>query len=594
MGAGPQGPQGPAGPLGPVGDSVDVESSKVADILSNGNIILNRLSSKVANNTDLLNSVTDKISKSPDSIVNLLANNVNFQNNVGDTIIQNSTTIGEKIADSIIKDNILKLTSSIASKDKLIDDLAYTLSHPSLPYNKYLQGQPGNITNIASAMKPLSMVCDTMGNCVTPKTDFYLNFTNGNLIFNNKHYSPSFRVSNDGGPWIAGNKGGILGTYDDNLNVGNIAVKWDAQGNVMVSDLSKTTGSLKVGGDMYLKHLYASGFLTAINTININTTDGSSYVEGIFHVGTPGYHTGITGITDGSTFNITKNGPYRNMNGGKNTVYFNNYNNPYVFGDTSTAGNIYMLNNSANIANIKGSELWSKGITGSGETTKRNAAIVNNTGTMEGVKGSLMLFGNATGDNTNRIVNIKDKLRIGNWIFSENRSGSLEISNLSNSNNKMSLDDVLNSPGNMNGVYFNDSTIGTCIINNGNITTSNLSGTNLISNNINASMYDIGGELRISDKLEIDGNLKGSLYESNDTLHIDRMDCNWLEGNGMIKIRGGGVNCRGDATINDSITSDGDINLRATNVRAEGRITKWGGRDWLAEELCNFNVGCKL
>ena len=592
MGVGPQGPQGPAGPIGPSGDSVDVDPNKVIDILSNNNTILNRLSSNIVNNINVSNSISDNISKSPNSISNLLAKNVNFQNSIGDNVIQNSTNIGDKIADSIISDknNILKLTSTMSSRYKLIDDLAYTLSNPSLPYQKYLQGQQGNITNIKNAMKPLTMVCDTIGNCKTPITDFYLNFTSGNLLFNNKDKSSSFRVSNDGSPWIAGNKGGVLGTYDDNLNVGNVAVKWDAQGNVMISDLSKTTGSLKVGGDMYLKHLYANGFLTAINTININTTDGSSYVEGIFHVGTPGYHTGISGITDGSTFNITKNGPYRNNNGGKNTIVFNNYNNPYIFGDASTLGNIYMLNNNNNIANIKGSELWSKGITGSGNL-KNNAAIINNTGVMEGINGSLMLIGNAVEDNTNRIVEIKDKLRIGSWIFSENTSGSLEISNLNNINNNIKLDDVLNAPGNINGIYFNENTIGTSIINNGHITTSNLNGVNLISNNIKANNININGDLKISDTITVNNNIRGNRYESNNTLNCDRINCDSLEGNGNINTNK--VNCRKDATVNWTILSDSDIMLRANVVRAEGRITKWGGGDWLAENLCGDH-GCEI
>ena len=589
MGVGPQGPQGPPGDRGQSGESVMVDQIQVTNILSNQNALLNRLSSNVVNNTNVMNSISEQILKSPDTISNKLAENVNFRNNIGDNIIQNSTIIGEKIADSIIsdKDNIINLSSSFSSQGSLIDDLAYTLSNPTLPYAKYLQGEPGSITTIKTSIKPFTMLCDTTGNCNTPKTDFYLNFTNGNLIFNNKDKSPSFRVSSDGGPWIAGNKGGILGTYNDNLNVGTVAVKWDAQGNVSVSDLAKTTGSLRVGGDMYLKHLYASGFLTAINTININTTDGSSYVEGLFHVGTPGYHKGLTGITDGSTFNITKNGPYRNTNGGKDTVLLNNYNNPYILGDTTTSGSIYMLNNNENIG-----EGWSKGITGSTTGLKNNAAIINVTDKMEGMKGSLMLIGNAAGDNTNRIVSIKDKLRIGSWILSETPEGRFEIKNINEPNNKITIDDVLDTPANrINNTFIRGSTVGSNIFNNGDITCANLTGTNLISTTLNASEYISQNDFNVSN-VNISNEFKadGGGTDFKGKLTVDSIRGNHLNGRGDISVKS--VNCRGDAYINHSIYSRNDtIWLRVPNVRGTGRLTKFNNQNWLCEILDSGESG---
>jgi hypothetical protein len=575
MGVGPQGPQGPQGQPGPQGVPVVVDQVKVTGILSNQNSFLNKLATSVANKQDVLNSINEQISQSPGSISNKLAENQSFQTNISNNIIKNSTVIGEKIADSIISNklNTLALTSALTSQSNLISDISQTLSNQTLPYAKYLQGPPGSITTIKTSMNTLSMLCDTSGNCKTPQVESYLNFTSGNLVFNNKNGTPSFRVAYDGGPWIAGNNSGQLGTYNDDLNVGTVAVKWDAQGNVIVGDLSQTTGSLKIGGDMYLKHLYANGFLTAINTININTTDGSSYVEGHLHVGTPGLHRGGSDVANGSTFTITKNGPYKRKDGNQNAVLFNNYSNPYIFGDASTSGNIFMLSNNDNIGLIPSSEKWINTITGAG-ATKNNAAIINNTGKMGDMKGSLMLVGNAVENGSDRIVSITDKLQIGNWLFSENTNGSLEITNTSNPSNKITLDDVLNiNSGMINGTFIKGSTVGTTIITSGNITTSSLSGTNLVvSGELYSKDYTSTWNFKVNN-IDIGGNIKGQRFESNSRLFVDRLNCNFLNGNGKVEVAN--VECNMDATVNERIKSfNNEIVLRANRVKAENAIIK--------------------
>ena len=589
MGVGPQGQQGPQGLPGSQGLPVIVDQAQVTAILNNQTSLLNRLATNVANNKNISDSVSEQVLQSPGSISNKLAENQSFQDNIGQNIVNNSTTIGEKIADSLIsnKDYTLKLASGLVSQDTLISDLSHALSADDLPYRKNLIGLEGNANTINSAMKSVSMVCDTMGNCNTPKTESYLNFTNGNLVFNNTLGSPSFRVASDGGPWIAGNSGGQLGTYNDDLNVGTVAVKWDAQGNIIVGDLSQTTGSLKIGGDMYLKHLYSNGFLTAINTINVNTTDGSSYVESNLHVGALGVHKGGNGMSAGSTFSFTKNGPYRNTNGGKNAVLINNNGNPYIFGNGSTSGNIYMLSNNDGLdPNI---------MTGSG-ILKNNSAIINNIGKVGDIKGSLMLVGNAVGDTTTRVVSIKDKLHIGNWELSETTDGKFEIKNRSNPNNKITLDDVLNIQSNMiNGTMIRGNTIGSAIVNSGNITAPSLSGNNLISSTLNANNFNYSNDFNVNN-VNIN-EFRANTYGASDftgKLTVDSIRGGGdLTGRGDISVKR--VNCRGDAYVNNTIRSRNDtLYLRAPNVRAQGRLTKWDNGKWLCERLDGGEAGKRL
>ena len=85
-----------------------------------------------------------------------------------------------------------------------------------------------------------------------------------------------------------------------------------------------------------------------------------------------------------------------------------------------------MLNNNSNINNIDGSsDTWTKKVTGS--NNYNNSAIINNTGNIEEINGSLMLIGNAVENKTTRQVTIKDNLRIGKWELSQGSDGKLQF-----------------------------------------------------------------------------------------------------------------------------------------------------------------------
>ena len=438
---GASGPQGPQGPQGPRGEPAVADPNVVAQTLSTQTQFLNSLAKTIASDTNvgsIQNNVVTKILQSP-ILSNTIAQNQVFQNIVGQSLINESSALGSKIADGIIADpaNTLQLASSIVSQGSFLNDLSQTLSDPNLPYAEYIRGPPGSIANIKTAIQPISLLCDTVGNCKTPQFGSYLNFTNGNLLLNNNKGIPAFRVAGDGGPWITGNSGGQLGTYNDNTNTGTVAIKWDAQGNVIVGDITQTTGSLKVGGNGYLNNLYATGELNANNVVNINSTDGSSLAQFNMHLGGQSSDIGGTGNDDGSTFTITKNGPYRGTlgDGSKNAVLFNNYNNPMVFGDMRTTGNIFMLNNNENIAQIPNGNNWYNSFTGM-NTSGNNSAIINNTGTMGGLAGSLMLVGNASADKVTgtRVVSVFDRLQIGNWQIYEDNNGELQFTDVRGNN----------------------------------------------------------------------------------------------------------------------------------------------------------------
>jgi microcystin-dependent protein len=256
MGAsGPRGLQGPQGPQGPRGEPAVADPNVVAQTLSTQTQFLNSLAKTITADTNIgsvQHAVVTKIMQSPTALSNTIAQNQVFQNLVGQSLINESSALGNNIANGIIADpaNTLQLVSSIVSQGSFLSDLSKTLSDPNLPYAEYIRGPPGSIANIKAAIQPISVLCDTVGNCKTPQLGSYLNFTNGNLLFNNNKGIPAFRVAGDGGPWITGNSGGQLGTYNDNTNTGTVAIKWDAQGNVIVGDITQTTGSLKVGGTL--------------------------------------------------------------------------------------------------------------------------------------------------------------------------------------------------------------------------------------------------------------------------------------------------------------------------------------------------------
>ena len=454
MGTGQQGPQGPPGPQGPKGEPAVVDPNVVAQTLSTQTQFLNRLAGVITSDTNIgsvQNAVVNKIMQSPAVLSNTIAQNQVFQNLVGQNLINESSALGSKIADGIIADpaNTLQLASSLVSQGNFLNDLSKTISDPNLPYAEYLRGPPGSISNIKSAIQPISMFCDTAGNCKTPQFGSYLNFTSGNLLLNNNKGIAAFRVAGDSEPWITGNSGGQLGTYNNNTNKGTVAIKWDAQGNVIVGDIAKTTGSLKVGGNGYLNNLYATSAVNVNDAINVNSTDGSTLTQFNMHLGGQDSHSGGTGSTDGSTFTITKNGPYRAIpgEGGKNAVLFNNYNNPMVFGDMTTSGNIFMLNNNENIARLPNGNDWYTSITGM-NTSGNNSAIINNTGTIGTLAGSLMLVGNASADKATgtRVVSVLDRLQIGKWQIYEDNNGNLQFKDVrgDTSSRKITLPNIIN------------------------------------------------------------------------------------------------------------------------------------------------------
>jgi len=589
MGAGVQGPPGPPGPQG---IPAVADPNQVADTLSSQSSFLNKLTTSVVNNKDLSTSISQQILQSPASVTNTLAANLVFQNMVGNSLVNNSTVLGERIADGIIssKANTLELAAALVSQGNLLSDLSQTLSDPNLPYAKYIQGPPGSISNIKSAIQPISFLCDTMGNCKTPQFGSYLNFTNGNLLLNNNKGIPAFRVAGDGGPWITGFSGGQLGTYNDNTNVGNVAVKWDAQGNVIIGDITKTTGSLKVSGNAYLNNLYATGFLNANNNVSVNNTDGSSFTQLYMHLGSPGSDIGGTGTTDGSTFTITKNGPYKNTNGGQNSIVFNNYSNPFIFGDSSTSGNIFMLNNNDNIAALPNGQQWVSTFTGN-NTSGNNSAIINNTGTMGTMVGSLMLIGNAYGNNTgNRVVSVADTLQIGDWQLYQNNKGSLEIKNTKDSTKKLTLDSGLDvSSSNINGVTIRDTNINGVAIRSGFI---NASG-DITANNIKGNNVDITGSINafnVTAKNDVRGRYiyseefikAGGDIELNDSIRTR---------SGTLNLRVGRINAHGDIDfvgVNNSIRSGGTnrLHLRLGEMIVDGRARHFGGKGLCDRDGC--------
>jgi len=593
MGTGQQGPAGPRGPPGPRGEPAVADLDAVVQSLSTQKQFLNSLAGIITSDTNLgsiRETVSSKIIQNPTVLSNTIAQNKVFQNLVGQNLINESTELGSTIADGIIADpsNTLQLASSIVSQGSFLTDLSKTLSDPNLPYADYIRGPPGSIANIKSAIQPISMLCDTAGNCKTPQFNSYLNFTSGSLLLNNIKGTPAFRVAGDGGPWVTGSSGGQLGTYNDNTNTGTVAIKWDAQGNVIVGDITQTTGSLKVGGSGYLNNLYAAGVVNANDAINLNSTDGSTLTQFSMHLGGQDSHSGGTGSTDGSTFTIIKHGPYRAIpgEGGKNAVLLNNYNNPIVFGDTTTSGNIFMLNNSQNIANLPNGNNWYTSITGM-NTSGNNSAIINNTGRMGNLDGSLMLVGNASADKATgtRVVSVFDRLQIGDWQLYQDNNGGLQVKNVKNSalfqvKNDGSIDN--------NNSKINDATIRKDTFNNTTITTGNINGVKIDNGNL---IFDQDKSITIhlnKDKTNptiISGNTitlrnntataitqiePGQTYAMNPSGNTS-----YFNGNGISTP--GDIHCR-DIWVNDSVqTRTGTIWLRG-NTRITHEAWKWGDK----------------
>ena len=440
-----------------------------------------------------------------------------------------------------------------------------------------------------------------------PSNVGYLNYTDGNLLLTTKNGTPAFRISADGKPWITGFSGGQLGTYNNNTGEGTVALKWNAQGDLIdinigdlsqtsgnfkgtfdikidmegnvVGDIIRTTGSLKINGNGYLYNLYATGTINAKNNMTAFNTQGSSFVRVFMHTGAAGSHKGGSGTTDGSTFTIIKNGPYKTTYGGPNAAVLNNFGNPYILGNSNTTGNIYMLNNASNINTFPSGQNWTNTITGIGSSLKNNAAIINNTGTIEGINGSLMLIGNAVEDGNSRIVSIKDKLKLGTWELSQSADGKLEFKK--NGSNKMSFGrDGINIPSNkINDSVLKDNMINGITINNGNLTANSINvGSSInMSQNISAGNFNGGsikGRYMYADSVTANGN----------NHYFNDIDVDELESSDRILMRHDwdtnnyDVDIDGDLTVNNSIqVRSGDrIKLNADHVRATGDLFRYG------------------
>ena len=272
MGAGAQGPSGPPGPAGPPGAQVVSDPDQVANALSIQNKFLNSLSNSILTNTaggSLSDNIGTQIMNNPSGIVSALGNNPVLVKSVSANLLSNSTALGGTVADGIANSpsNSLQIAAALATGgSSFLTNLSQVLSDPTEPYAKFITGPTGNIADPVSlkqSLLPVTVWCDTAGNCSTPGTSGTLYLNHGALG------TPAFRVAGDGGPWITGYSGGQLGTYNDRTNTGTVAVKWDAQGNITVGDISQTTGSLKVGGDGYLNNLYATGKISAYNKFNL-------------------------------------------------------------------------------------------------------------------------------------------------------------------------------------------------------------------------------------------------------------------------------------------------------------------------------------
>lgn len=615
MGKGPQGPPGPIGAQGPRGLPNVQDSNKIAENVGSRNEFLNRLVTNVANNNDLSAYISTKILQSPLPISDKLVNNTEFINNIGNYISENSSPLAESISNGMISNvsNMKRITDTLATTGTFLSDLATSLTDFNQPYAQYIQGPTGNITDIKSAIQPISLLCTTSGNCVTPRFGSgYLNYTDGNLLLTTNRGTPAFRMSADGKPWITGFSGGQLGTFNNNTGEGTVALKWNTQGDLIdinigdlsqtsgnfkgtfdikidmegnvIGDIDRTTGSLKINGNSYLYDLYATGTINAKNNMTAFNTQGSSFVRVFMHTGAAGSHKGGSG----NTFTIIKNGPYKTTYGGPNVTVLNNFGSPYIFGDNTTSGNIYMLNNNSNMNNLSGGgSSWSKGITGASNVN--NAAIINNTGTMEDVNGSLMLIGNAVGDKTNRQVTIKDNLKIGNWELSQGSDGKLQFKK--NGNIKMIFgSNGIDVPSNqINKVNIRDNTINGITIKDSNLDATSINVTNSINmTNISSGSSNATGNIS-SRNIYTNHIIANGGDHSLGEVKVGRYGWGSPNGDGGIRARGeifvrgdtdtrnNDVEINGDLTVNNSVRSRTNIiHLKSPgSVRASNQLARY-------------------
>jgi hypothetical protein len=343
-----------------------------------------------------------------------------------------------------------------------------------------------------------------------------------------------------------------------------------------MGDITQTSANLRVGGNVYMRNSYANGFL-ANKTINVDTVDNDGYAQLYMHGGMPGSDAGSpygsTGTTDGSTFEITKNGPSNTTNvGGKNAVVFNNFNNHLIFGDTTESGNIFMSSNNSNMDAISQGKSWINSITGNTNSTSgNNAAIINNTGTMGGMSGSLMFVGNAVGGSADRIVTVKDKLQIGDWqIYDLN--GDLRFDNTKDPSQTVILNNNLSTnKGVVNGMTIGNQTINGLNFSSGISGATDINASSISAGNISATNFK-GGDFN-GDNINLSNVLRTGSSKFRGTMHTNHVRYNGkVTGNSVDVVK---LLAR-DIKVNNSINSaNDDLWFRSNWVDARGEFYKF-------------------
>jgi hypothetical protein len=234
---GPRGDPGPQGPPGAPGKEASGDPTQVATLLSADNAFASKLAPLVAKD-----------------------------NAIG-------VTVAEKVASEQIPRQLFTnaLLTNKDFSDKLIDSMAVDTRF------RGVQGPPGSAfddLSIQSALQPKSMWCADGQMCRIPTSapgtyltgdtviqrnkSIYLGgaslSTSGTLSLNNRHGIVVNDKSPQDGPFIYGNLGGNLGTFDQvNSTSASATITWDAnnvnvKGDLMVSgNLIQSAHDLKLG-----------------------------------------------------------------------------------------------------------------------------------------------------------------------------------------------------------------------------------------------------------------------------------------------------------------------------------------------------------
>ena len=444
----------------------------------------------------------------PSDVANVLTTQNNFLNQLVTSIASNtdiSSAISQKILQSptSISNNII---TNQSFQNIITDNLASNLANNSTVLGgKIAEGIINNKTNTVKLASALA--------------------SQGNFI------SGLSQIIND--QVLLKLNEGTIKIYNDTTTSGSGVLKWDTQGKVVTSS-------------NILTNVPTIPTMRTSNTgLTINNTDGSSFTQLYMNTGLTGFNADGTDNTNGSTFTITKNGPYKTF-GEKNALLFNNSDNPFVFGDNSSSGNVFLLNNSN--TNLLNGQVWVNNF-----TSGNNSAIINNTGTIDNITGSLMLVGNAGGNSKDRVVSIKNKLQIGDWQLSQNDSGGLEFINTKDTNKKMTLNDGLNVNSNkINGIKIKDGKIesdditstGLIIsdkLNTGRIDANDINSENVNNrNNINTKTMYSSDDVKFDKRVDIHGDLTaknlllyGALSGTNNRIRLQH-DLEFITGNKTI------------------------------------------------------------